>query len=62
MLPQLQDTAPSWGSLLWPRNPEPVAARSPVAPGGFDYVLDLVDEASEGLLEDICEPHLSGHD
>jgi hypothetical protein len=33
-----------------------------VAPGGFDYVLDLVDEASEGLLEDICERHLSGHD
>jgi len=39
-----------------------VAARSPVAPGGFDYVLDLVDEASESLLEDICERHLSGHD
>jgi protein-tyrosine phosphatase len=26
---------------------------------GFDYVLDLVEEASEGLLEDLRERHLS---
>ena len=28
-------------------------------PDGFDHVLDLVEEASEGLLADICERHLS---
>jgi protein-tyrosine phosphatase len=28
-------------------------------PEGFDHVLDLVEEASEGLLEDIRERHLS---
>jgi protein-tyrosine phosphatase len=28
-------------------------------PGGFERVLDLVEEASEGLLEDIRERHLS---
>jgi len=27
-------------------------------PQGFDHVLDLVDEASEGLLDDIRERHL----
>jgi protein-tyrosine phosphatase len=27
-------------------------------PDGFDHVLDLVEEASEGLLEDIRERHL----
>ncbi len=27
---------------------------------GFDYVLDLVEEASEGLLDDIRERHLKG--
>jgi protein-tyrosine phosphatase len=27
-------------------------------PEGFDYVLDLVEEASEGLLDDIRERHL----
>ena len=26
---------------------------------GFDHVLDLVEEASEGLLEDIRERHLN---
>jgi protein-tyrosine phosphatase len=29
-------------------------------PGGFEYVLDLVEEASEGLLEKIKEKHLAG--
>jgi len=29
-------------------------------PEGFEHVLDLVEEASEGLLEDICERHLKG--
>jgi protein-tyrosine phosphatase len=29
-------------------------------PEGFEYVLDLVEEASEGLLEDIRERHLKG--
>jgi protein-tyrosine phosphatase len=28
-------------------------------PDGFEHVLDLVEEASEGLLEDIRERHLS---
>ncbi len=28
-------------------------------PQGFDHVLDLVEEASEGLLEDLRERHLS---
>jgi len=28
-------------------------------PNGFEYVLDLVEEASEGLLSDIRERHLS---
>jgi protein-tyrosine phosphatase len=28
-------------------------------PDGFERVLDLVEEASEGLLEDIRERHLS---
>ena len=28
-------------------------------PDGFEQVLDLVEEASEGLLEDIRERHLS---
>jgi protein-tyrosine phosphatase len=28
-------------------------------PGGFDHVLDLVEEASEGLLQDIRKQHLS---
>ncbi len=28
-------------------------------PQGFERVLDLVEEASEGLLEDICQRHLS---
>ena len=28
-------------------------------PDGFEHVLDLVEEASEGLLEDIGERHLS---
>jgi low molecular weight protein-tyrosine phosphatase len=27
-------------------------------PDGFERVIDLVEEASEGLLEDICERHL----
>jgi protein-tyrosine phosphatase len=31
-------------------------------PDGFEHVLDLVEEASEGLLEDIRERHLSEHD
>ena len=31
-------------------------------PDGFVHVLDLVEEASEGLLEDIRERHLSEHD
>jgi protein-tyrosine phosphatase len=30
-------------------------------PGGFERVLDLVEEASEGLLEDIRKRHLSHH-
>jgi protein-tyrosine phosphatase len=30
-------------------------------PDGFERVLDLVEEASEGLLEDIRERHLSRH-
>ncbi|MEW6636241.1 MAG: low molecular weight protein-tyrosine-phosphatase [Actinomycetota bacterium] len=29
-------------------------------PEGFEYVLDLVEEASEGLLRDIRERHLAG--
>ena len=29
-------------------------------PEGFEHVMDLVEEASEGLLEDIRERHLSG--
>ena len=29
-------------------------------PEGFEHVLDLVEEASEGLLEDIREQHLRG--
>jgi protein-tyrosine phosphatase len=29
-------------------------------PDGFERVLDLVEEASEGLLEDIRERHLKG--
>ena len=28
-------------------------------PEGFDHVLDFVEEASEGLLADICERHLN---
>jgi protein-tyrosine phosphatase len=28
-------------------------------PGGFEHALDLVEEASEGLLQDIRERHLS---
>jgi low molecular weight protein-tyrosine phosphatase len=28
-------------------------------PEGFDHVLDLVEEASEGLLADLRERHLS---
>jgi protein-tyrosine phosphatase len=28
-------------------------------PDGFEHVLDLVEEASEGLLEDIRERHLN---
>jgi protein-tyrosine phosphatase len=31
-------------------------------PNGFEHVLDLVEEASEGLLEDIRGRHLSEHD
>jgi protein-tyrosine phosphatase len=31
-------------------------------PDGFEHVLDLVEEASEGLLEDIRERHLSRRD
>jgi protein-tyrosine phosphatase len=31
-------------------------------PNGFEHVLDLVEEASEGLLEDIRGRHLSKHD
>ena len=31
-------------------------------PEGFERVMDLVEEASEGLLEDIRERHLSGRD
>lgn len=31
-------------------------------PDGFEYVLDLVEEASEGLLEDIRRRHLSHRD
>jgi protein-tyrosine phosphatase len=27
-------------------------------PDGFEHVLDLVEEASEGLLDDICRRHL----
>lgn len=30
-------------------------------PDGFEHVIDLVEEASEGLLEDIRERHLSHH-
>ncbi len=30
-------------------------------PDGFERVLDLVEEASEGLLEDIRERHLKNH-
>ncbi len=29
-------------------------------PDGFEHVLDLVEEASEGLIEDIREHHLKG--
>ena len=29
-------------------------------PEGFEHVLDLVEKASEGLLEDIRERHLRG--
>ncbi len=31
-------------------------------PEGFERVMDLVEDASEGLLEDIRERHLSGRD
>jgi protein-tyrosine phosphatase len=31
-------------------------------PDGFEHVLDLVEEASEGLLEDIRERHLARRD
>ena len=30
-------------------------------PDGFEHVIDLVEEASEGLLEDIRKRHLSHH-
>jgi protein-tyrosine phosphatase len=33
-----------------------------VGPDGFEHVLDLVEEASEGLLEDIRERHLNDSD
>ena len=37
-----------------------VMATALTFPDGFEHVLDLVEEASEGLLEDIRERHLRG--
>jgi hypothetical protein len=41
-------------------HPNPNQTRSYYGgPDGFEHVLDLVEEASEGLLEDIRERHLN---